>query len=125
MGGEKHPLSLSLRLVRMNGLPEAMFKRWGHSFEEDYDDVMVYRTATYDFPRARGRAGLEIRADGTFIDWAIGPTDAPQGISGHWQLDDSKRLCLTYENARRAPQRLDFTLRNPDLLEARMRPVTE
>jgi hypothetical protein len=106
----------------MKSLPAAMFKHWGHSFEEDYDDVKVYRPSTYDFPLARGRAGLEIRADGSFIDWAIGPTDAPQEISGYWHLDDTEALCLTYQHARRAPQRLDFTLRAPDLLEVRIRP---
>jgi hypothetical protein len=58
--------------------------RWGHSFEEDHDGVRVYRPAGYDFPRARGRDGIEFREDGSFVDWAVGPGDAAQPREGTW-----------------------------------------
>lgn len=45
-------------------LPESIFRKWGHSFEEDSDGVTVYRPSDFSFPRARGRAGIEFKADG-------------------------------------------------------------
>ena len=88
----------------MNTLPDAILQRWGHSFEEDTDDVTVYRPAEYEFPRARGRAGIEFQPDGTFIDWAIGPADAPRGIYGRWQMEGSGLVRVFFEGGERAPQ---------------------
>src|SRR5450432_3246848 len=34
----------------MMDIPAGLFKRWGHSFEEDKADVQVYRPAGYNFP---------------------------------------------------------------------------
>jgi hypothetical protein len=65
---------------------EQLVGRWGHSFEEDHDDVIVYRPESFDFPRARGRAGIELRPDGSFVDWAIGAGDAAEARPGAWQL---------------------------------------
>ncbi|WP_187776189.1 hypothetical protein [Antrihabitans cavernicola] len=70
--------------------------RWGHSFEEDHDDVTVYRPADFDFPRARGRDGIEFCSDGSYVDWAIGRGDAPVRRAGTWSPDvDSSQLNVT------------------------------
>ena len=68
--------------------------RWMHSFEEDHDGVQVYRPADYPFPPARGRAGIEFRPDGTYIDWAIGRGDANEARPGRWEAiaDDCVRI---------------------------------
>jgi hypothetical protein len=58
--------------------------RWTHSFEEDHDGVTVYRRDDFAFPPARGRRGVEFRADGSFTDWLIGRGDAPEGKAGRW-----------------------------------------
>lgn len=58
--------------------------RWGHSFEEDHDGIRVYRPAGYDFPRARGRDGIEFRPDGSYVDWATGRGDANEPRVGRW-----------------------------------------
>lgn len=58
--------------------------RWGHSFEEDHDGIRVYRPAGYDFPRARGRDGIEFRSDGSYVDWAVGRGDANEAREGSW-----------------------------------------
>ena len=58
--------------------------RWGHSFEEDHDDITVYRPTSFDFPRARGRDGIEFCSDGSYVDWAIGRGDAPERRAGTW-----------------------------------------
>jgi len=52
---------------------------WTHSFEEDIDDVQVFRpTATYSFPPSRrGRRRLTFNA-GEVIESAPGPDDRLQ-----------------------------------------------
>jgi hypothetical protein len=74
---------------------EQLFRRWGHSFEEDHDDVRVYRPAEFDFPRARGRDGIEFRPDGSYIDWVVGPGDAREPQGGRWQLEGDGRIRVT------------------------------
>jgi hypothetical protein len=76
--------------------PEALFRRWQHSFEEDDDMAAVYRPADFPFPRARGREGIEFRPDGTVVDWQIGPGDRSQPVEGRWILEQSGRIRLTF-----------------------------
>lgn len=52
-------------------------RRWWHSFEEDHDDVAVYRPDGFGFPPARGRRGLEIEPDGSVIELGLGRDDVP------------------------------------------------
>ena len=99
----------------MPELDEQLFQRWGHSFEEDLEGVLVYRPADYDFPRARGRDGIEFQADNSYIDWVIGPGDARAPRPGTWQVADDGRLHVTtaagerrlVEVVRVAPDRLE------------------
>ncbi|WP_020393085.1 hypothetical protein [Kribbella catacumbae] len=46
--------------------------------------MTVYRRDDFAFPPARGRRGVEFRADGTFTDWLIGRGDAPEAHPGRW-----------------------------------------
>ncbi|MFC9556975.1 zinc metalloprotease [Rhodococcus sp. NPDC056960] len=74
----------------------ALDGRWGHSFEEDHDGLRVYRPAGFDFPRARGRGGIEFRPDGSFVDWTIGRGDAGEPREGTWvSADDDGSLEVT------------------------------
>ncbi|WP_168176617.1 hypothetical protein [Williamsia sp. 1135] len=50
---------------------------WWHSFEEDHDDVAVYRPDGFGFPPARGRRGLELDPDGTVVELGLGRDDTP------------------------------------------------
>jgi hypothetical protein len=96
---------------------ERLFQRWGHSFEEDHEGVAVYRPAGYGFPRARGRDAIEFRADGSYVDWAIGPGDARQPRAGTWELgDDGRLLITTAAGERRAVEVVQLA---PDRLELR------
>ena len=73
-----------------------LLQRWTHSFEEDHEGVVVYRPADFAFPRARGRAGIEFLADGSFVDLAIGRGDAPEPrLGGMWRIDEDGRLIIT------------------------------
>jgi hypothetical protein len=92
----------------MSELPNAIFRRWGHSFEEDTGDIMVYRPADYPFPAARGRAGIEFRPDGTLIDWTIGPADAPRGVTGYWRIESPGRVRISFEGNVQASRTLEI-----------------
>ena len=105
----------------MTELPRDIFRRWGHSFEESIGEVVVYRPAEYEFPRARGRAGIEFRSDGTFIDWVIGPGDARQGINGHWQIEDTGRVRVSFDGNIRAPRVLEILQCDAEMLRLRQK----
>lgn len=53
---------------------------WWHSFEEDHDDVAVYRPDGFGFPPARGRRGLEVGPDGTVVELGLGRDDTPSRV---------------------------------------------
>jgi len=105
----------------MNALPNEIFRRWGHSFEEDSGDSRVYRPQDYAFPRARGRAGIEFRANGQFIEWAVGRGDAPQEVTGHWHLTGPNQLLITFAETTRANQLLEILEVTADVLRVRPR----
>ena len=79
----------------MPELPKELFRRWQHSFEEDSGGVNVYRPTEYNFPRARGRAGIEFSPDGRFTEYRIGPADRQQPEAGHWSMLASGKLQMT------------------------------
>jgi hypothetical protein len=103
----------------MSELPNEIFRRWGHSFEEDEGDVTVYRPAEYEFPRARGRAGIEFRPDGSFIDWTIGPADARQPVSGDWRTEGPGRVRVSFQGESRTPRVLEILQSDADVLKVR------
>ena len=65
----------------------ALQRHWVHSHEEDTDGEMVFRPDSYGFPPSRGRAALDLRADGSYVDSTPGPTDRPESAEGTWELD--------------------------------------
>lgn len=69
---------------------------WWHSFEEDHDDVAVYRPDGFGFPPARGRRGLEVDPDGTLVELGLGRDDTPNRVSPDPSLEvvhqDDNRL---------------------------------
>ncbi|TMK24696.1 MAG: hypothetical protein E6G64_17025 [Actinobacteria bacterium] len=65
----------------------ALQRHWVHSHEEDAEGEMVFRPASYGFPPSRGRAALDLRADGSYTESAPGPTDRPESAEGTWKLD--------------------------------------
>lgn len=107
----------------MNPLPNEIFRKWGHSFEEDAGDVRAYRPAEFDFPRARGRAGIEFRPDGKFIEWAIGPGDAQKGIEGQWQVEGPGRMRVSFAGGARAPRVLEILQCDTGVLKVREQPT--
>jgi hypothetical protein len=103
----------------MAELPRAMFRKWIHSFEEDTGGITVYRSTTYQFPRARGRAGIEFRADGEFIDWRISAADTQRGIIGRWQMEDRGRVRISFEGEDQNTRIIEIVQCNEDVLTVR------
>jgi hypothetical protein len=69
-------------------IAESLAQRWVHSHEEDTPTEMVFRPATFKFPRSRGRTSFELKPDGSLIEYRIGPTDRREVTHGTWTLDD-------------------------------------
>jgi hypothetical protein len=62
-------------------------QHWMHSHEEDTDDQMVFRPASYRFPPARGRTGFDLKEDRSLVEYGIGPTDRRTQTAARWKLD--------------------------------------
>ena len=73
-------------------------QRWVHSHEEDTDSEMVFRPASFEFPRSRGRASFELRPDGTLTKAGPGPADRPRETSGRWKLDADGTLTFDMDS---------------------------
>jgi hypothetical protein len=67
-------------------LSAALQQHWVHSHEEDTQTEMVFRPATYQFPRSRGRKAFSLNADGTLTQTNIAPTDRREQTTGTWKL---------------------------------------
>ena len=82
-------------------LPPAIFRRWTHSREEDAGDLEVFRPEGFEFPPAFGRDGFEMRKDGEFIQYDIGPADEVVRVLGRWTLLGSQRVSVSFEGTER------------------------
>ncbi|WP_114778470.1 hypothetical protein [Botryobacter ruber] len=71
-------------------------KTWLHSFEEDADDILVYRPNTYDFPPSRGRTGFSLEPNGVVKEYVIAPTDGLEEHEGRWEHADHKLLHIHF-----------------------------
>jgi hypothetical protein len=79
--------------------PRALFQHWVHAHEEDTEDVRVYHPRSHPFPPARGRRGLELREDGTFVRYGPGRGDRPTaGATGRWRAEGDNRIQVEDEH---------------------------
>ncbi len=62
-----------------------MARLWGHSREEDGENLTVYRPQGFAFPLARGRDFIEFRIDGTVQFYGAGPDDRTRVVMGKWR----------------------------------------
>ncbi len=108
----------------MSELPNEIFRIWVHSFEDDTDDVTVYRTTQHAFPPARGRAGLEFQLDGTFINWAIAAADGTNAIRGHWRLARPGHVHISFDDPQHAPWVLEILSVDVEMLKVRRHRVS-
>lgn len=67
-------------------------QRWVHSHEEDSDTEQVYRPASFPFPPARGRTGLDLLPDKSCRRVGIAAADGSQVADGTWEFEDEETL---------------------------------
>jgi len=91
-------------------------QRWLHSREEDTEGEMVFRPDGYAFPPARGRAGFELRPDGSLVQLAPGPTDQHQETAGSWSLDEAAEPRLVLTEGSQSPRTRRILAFAPDRL---------
>jgi len=73
-----------------------IYQYWIHSHEDDIDGLKVYRPKGYDFPASRGRVGLDLKSDGSYIEYRIGANDVPVAVQGKFTVDaEGKTFTLT------------------------------
>lgn len=94
---------------------EQLVGRWHHSHEEDTDEETVFRPEGHAFPPSRGRAGLELRPDNTYVETNIGPDDRPTNVTGDWSISEAE-LQLKPDAPRSSPRRLIVTRAQPNRL---------
>src|SRR5215207_5545501 len=82
----------------MSEIPRVLLKHWYHSYEEDTEDVKIYRPEDYEFPPSRGRSSFEIKEDGKFIRYDIGPTDMATPFNTKYKVKKDNTLSLFIED---------------------------
>ena len=80
--------------------PQAIYRVWMHSIEEDTAREQVYRPVGYPFPPARGRDGFEIKAKGGFVAHEIGIDDGPEKVAGKWTCEEANVIAVTFPDAK-------------------------
>jgi hypothetical protein len=107
----------------MTELPSEIFRKWLHSFEEDRDDIIVYRPTSFPFRPALGRDGIEFRRDGEFIDWRIPPADGPPlAVKGRWQMVGPRRVRISFEEVDQHQRVLEIVRCDEEKLEVQQQP---
>ena len=103
-----------------NNLPPEIFKHWIQSREEDPEGVRVYRPSDYKFPPSRGREGFELKENGEFIWYGIGPTDRPQKITGTWKAEGENQIRVSFEAHRRESYTMQVVSCDERVLKVRL-----
>lgn len=83
---------------------------------------MVYRPRGYQLPLARGRSGFEIRPDGEFRQYDMGPVDRSVPIPGHWQLTGPDTIRVDLEGQPDRSHTLHIVSSGEDMLKVRQEP---
>jgi hypothetical protein len=78
---------------------DALYQHWVHSHEEDTNTEIVFRPATYNFPRSRGRRSFELKTDGILVEGGMAPDDRRQETQGTWELQGSDTLVFYTQSA--------------------------
>jgi hypothetical protein len=63
-----------------------LLQAWMHSHEEDSGNEVVFRPATFPFPRSRGRTGYDFHPDGTVRATGPGRDDRAVSSVGRWEI---------------------------------------
>lgn len=87
----------------MEDLQTCILGHWIHSHEEDAQGVMVYRSANFNFPPARGRIGVDFRKGGELVYYGIARADGSEQSSGSWVIEGTDRVRIKVDSERIQP----------------------
>lgn len=98
---------------------ESIHSSWTHSFEEDQEDILVYRpTHAFEFLPARGRGTLEFDERGELTERQPGPDDRLRDIAGRWTALGMNRFRL--DGTENMPSRvIEIVEHSPTILKIR------
>jgi hypothetical protein len=84
----------------MTKIPKKIYNnKWIHSFEEDTDDLKIYRTEDFDFPLSRRvREAFELSPNGELYYYEPGPTDRASKLTGTYKIQDPKEIKADLRN---------------------------
>ena len=102
-----------------SALPDsALFQEWRHSYEEDTEDLKIYRPSSFNFPLGWGRTGMKIDRDGGFMSYDIAPNDAIVQVPGNWKQISESRLQVTFPSGDKETFILEIEELNSQILKA-------
>jgi hypothetical protein len=93
-----------------------IYNVWFHSYEEDTEEALIYRTRDFNFPLSRGRDGFEIKSTGEFIKYSIAATDGLRPIRGRTKVEGNK-IKIYFNDNRLEPYVLNVISCDKDILK--------
>lgn len=82
-------------------LPEALFRHWVHSHEDDDGETAAYRPRDFAFPPSFPRDAFDLRADGRFVQFDPGPADGLVRTPGQWEVIAPQTIAVRFGRAER------------------------
>ncbi len=99
-------------------LPDpAIYQKWLHSYEEDTNDLKIYRPSSYDFPLGWGRDGMTIKEDGSFILHDFAPNDTMVQKPGSWKLINETKLEVCFSSGNKKTLMIEIEKINYKILK--------
>ena len=86
---------------------------WVHSHEEDSAKEMIFRPASFSFPRSRGRDSFELKTD-ALIERGPGPTDAATETRGTWSVSADSELSFFHGAEKKAARVMKIVRVEPE-----------
>ncbi|KAA6446973.1 hypothetical protein [Bacillus swezeyi] len=104
----------------MSPLPKEIFQKWIHSFEEDTQNITVYRPIGYELAPARGRSGLEFKQNGTIVNINPGPSEGSQKVEGEWKTKEKDdEIFISFPTRQDPTQIIEVLECNDEVLKVR------
>ncbi len=91
---------------------------WVHSHEEDSATEMIFRPASFSFPRSRGRDSFELQAN-ALIERGPGPADAATETRGTWSVSADGGLSFFHGAAKKAARVMKVVSVQPERMVIR------
>ena len=91
---------------------------WVHSHEEDSAKEMIFRPASFSFPRSRGRDSFELKTD-VLIERGPGPADAATETLGTWSVSADGELSFFHGAEKKAARVMKIISAKADRLVVR------